>query len=686
MAKQKNKTKTDKKLKTKIDPKVWYNNSFYTISEMTDVELAEYLDDRFNKMSSATIREEQERDWKMADKQRTALTWYDQFWNLQINLPLEQNLEDVYAGRTSGKLNFDIQPDGKQADVSELQPATYTMEYYLEWWPNRWSGIYDILPRMRRNKARYGTMFAFVGINNKQDIKYRIKKWVSILDMADLENKENYEPFIIDQYEFFPTSLDVKEVYVDEKALWQPDIQEAEDLIVERNVSLTKIKNTRWDNKNYKNIEWLEADWNSSQSKPNEKINSTGEAKIRFYYNNVTKDYIVYSPQNKTIIHRSKMLYNHGKLPIESCQHFTDVKCLYGIGFPKKIRYLKAYKTEVLQAILDNAAQWAWLNFLIWNSGTVEERDMWWDGINVRQSTGWVEQVQQMQPQSNIGLSAILDILDDLIVQDTGENVRATIDMQTDKVGIVEMMEENKSVRHKSVDENWNLFLDRALTMMLSNVAQFAPSIWSEVLEIDFDWEKIKKVQYPKITVENASVKQTSKGIKIIKEDNYGKYGYFELKPWLVWDNLWVKIVTPSSTNSLPLVRKANFDQWIESKLKIMEIANMDKSWKMMQELIDSISLKEAIERWNDVYWFEDKLKADTGKDKIKKKNLELVEKLRERMQILAPNNTQNGQITWNAGAGTQPKAWKLDENTVTKNPVTWEAEQAAWEEMDGIN
>jgi hypothetical protein len=37
--------------------------------------------------------------------------------------------------------------------------------------------------------------------------------------MEDLENQKNYEPYIIDMYEFFPTGLDVKEVYLDEKAL-----------------------------------------------------------------------------------------------------------------------------------------------------------------------------------------------------------------------------------------------------------------------------------------------------------------------------------------------------------------------------------------------------------------------------------------------------------------------------------
>jgi hypothetical protein len=39
------------------------------------------------------------------------------------------------------------------------------------------------------------------------------------------------------------------------------------------------------------------------------------------------------------------------------------------------------------------------------------------------------------------------------------------------------MMEENKAIRHKSVDSGRNLFLDRVLTMMLSNIAQFVPAL-----------------------------------------------------------------------------------------------------------------------------------------------------------------------------------------------------------------
>jgi len=63
--------------------------------------------------------------------------------------------------------------------------------------------------------------------------------------MEDLENKENYESYIMDMYEFFPNEINIREVYLDEKALGQQDIQKCEDMFIEKNISLTKIENTR---------------------------------------------------------------------------------------------------------------------------------------------------------------------------------------------------------------------------------------------------------------------------------------------------------------------------------------------------------------------------------------------------------------------------------------------------------
>ncbi len=627
-----------------------------SIEDMDDLKLIEFLDDRFSDMSSATIRKNKELDWDKFDRQFTALSVRDQYGNLKVNLPMEQNLIDTYEGRNAGKLIFDIQPDWKQADIEELQPAKYATEFYLEWWDNKGSWFYEVAPRLRRGKAKYWTAFAFVWLENNKQLKFKIKDWADILSIADLENKENYEPYILDAWEFFPKDLDIRSVYVDEKALNQPDIQKAEDCFVEKMMSLDKINFVRWKSNWYRNIDKLSESTYDEDKKNNKDHQAKNQVLIRFYYNSLSKDYIIYAPDNSVIIHRSKMLYNHWKLPIESVQHYSDDNCLYGIGICEKIRYLKWFKSEIMQSILDNAAMSSWLNFVIWNSWEIEDWNLWGNWINMWRTTVWAEQIQQLQPQINLWLVSILNILDDLVVQDTWENVRAIIDMQTDKVGIVEMMEENKAIRHKSVDSNWNLFLDRILTMMLSNIAQFVPTLLCKTKTIK-QWEKeVTKIEYPYIRIKDAVVKKKNGKMIIDKEDNYGKLWYFELKPWTLSEWLWVKIVTPSSTNILPLIKKDAITKWIDNKLKLAQLAALDQTWQMMQKLQSTINFQELNDWINDVYWFEDKLKSKTGKDKIKDLNMKKVERIRTMLEWWVPTPEDWWQLLQN---NQQPNVWQ---------------------------
>jgi hypothetical protein len=120
--------------------------------------------------------------------------------------------------------------------------------------------------------------------------------------------------------------------------------------------------------KGYKNIDQLQESVLSDEQKKNKDEFSPNQVVIRFYYNNLSKDYIVYAPNDKLVLHRSKMLYNHGKLPIESVQHYSDENNFYGIGIPRKIKYLKGYKSEVMQAILDGAAKSTGINFIVGNN------------------------------------------------------------------------------------------------------------------------------------------------------------------------------------------------------------------------------------------------------------------------------------------------------------------------------
>lgn len=625
--------------------KVILNKYNQAIEDMDDVSLLNLVEDRYNDMKTSVIREQAEKFWDEADTQFTAISVRDDYGSLQISLPMEQNLIDTYEGRVSGKIIFDIQPDGKQADVDELQPAQYATEFYLEWWNNRGNGFYDEVPIIRRSKARYWTALTFIGLENKTSLNYKIKEWAEISDIDALENKDNYEPYIVDAWEFFPKHLNIRSVFIDEKILGQRDIQEAEDVIIEKVMSLDKANFIRGKRKWYKNIDQLKESSITDDQKKNKDEYSKNQVVIRFYYNNLSKDYIVYAPNDKLVLHKSKMLYNHGKLPIESVQHYSDENNFYGIGIPRKIKYLKWYKSEVMQAILDGAAKSTGLNFIVGNDWQIEDRQMGGNGVNVWRTTVGAEQVQQVRPGIEQWLLAILNVLDDLVVQDTGENVRATIDMQTDKVGIVEVMEENKAIRHKSVDENWNIYLDRVLTMMISNIAQFVPTLMSKTTTIKQGAEEVTKIEYPYIRIKDTVVKKEKGKFIFEKEDNYGKLWYFELKPGSIPVGLWVKVVTPSTHSALPLVKKENITKWIDNKMTLANLAALDETGEMMAKLKETINISDTNDWINDVYGFEDKIKSQTGKDKQKKINMEKVEKLKQMMWIdLQANQQPNGQ------------------------------------------
>ena len=74
-----------------------------------------------------------------------------------------------------------------------------------------------------------------------------------------------------------------------------------------------------------------------------------------------------------------------------------------------------------------------------------------------------------MNTSPNLGyFTAVMQLIDQQVTVDSGINPLETIEPASDKVGIVEIMEANKSVRHRSVDENYNIALDEMLTMTLS--------------------------------------------------------------------------------------------------------------------------------------------------------------------------------------------------------------------------
>lgn len=73
----------------------------------------------------------------------------------------------------------------------------------------------------------------------------------------------------------------------------------------------------------------------------------------------------------------------------------------------------------------------------------------------------------------------------DEIRMNTGMDMRAPFEAPAQQLGTVEIMEENKAIRYKAVDESRDLAIDRAFTHALNNICKYAPALLRKVEEID---------------------------------------------------------------------------------------------------------------------------------------------------------------------------------------------------------
>ena len=136
------------------------------------------------------------------------------------------------------------------------------------------------------------------------------------------------------------------------------------------------------------------------------------------------------------------------------------------------------------------------------------------------------------------------------------------------QLGTVEIMEENKAIRFKGVDQSRDLCLDDAFTFCLQNILKYAPILMRKSEEVE--GVRVTK-QRPIISVPNTKI--IKKKGKTYFEEDYGEYGYFELKPRTKTGDLIVRIVTPSTlnSNSIALSKNRN-NEFTENLKKLAEI------------------------------------------------------------------------------------------------------------------
>ena len=129
--------------------------------------------------------------------------------------------------------------------------------------------------------------------------------------------------------------------------------------------------------------------------------------------------------------------------------------------------------------------------------------------------------------------------------------------------------------------------------------------------------------------------------------EDIGKYGYFELKPDVV-QGIGVKITTASTNTILPILERQKITEFMNNITTLMNMAALDQTGEMMAKVKEFVRPDELMAWMSDAYGYDsNSLKANSGKDKIKKENLDKIKQIKD----FITNNTPNAQAPTNPPA-----------------------------------
>lgn len=639
------------------------------MDKLKDTQTVEHIEDspvsyvnmRYEEMKSERSRRESDRD--VCDKQFQAQSQEDNYWKLIVNIPIEQNLIEMEVWRKAWDLVFDVKHDWYHVDRWQEQQAKYILQYYIDK-----ECFYEEKKRFIMDKAKYWTWvwFTWLRVDISETPIHKEKELETQWGMEFYNNEDmRYEKHF--DWKFSPQNRPVRLAYFDDKAMNQSDFSKVEDCILVEQMAKDSFIQRYQDNP------YIEKDaLNSSvtitdENRPYIETNDEWYISLYHYFNKVTKDYIIIVNESH-LLYKWKIMYKHWCLPVVLCQHYPDTSYLYGIGICHKVRVWKAYKNNMMQYLLDGSRLSAANILAMWSSWEPVDWDIFADPweINMLRFDNSVDDIKPIPTWVNTWpLINAMQIIDAEIRDATGVDTKSSFEAPADTLWQTEIIEENKAIRHKAVDEAYDFALDTALTHMLNNIAQFAPKVLKKVTEIKSKkWKVISKtIEFPKIKIENIKIDWRSKTI----EEDYGNYGIIELTPeTLSWDMV-VNIITPSTYNkTLSVIEKNKITEMINNLMTmaqvygpeaIQDFAKPEKIWEMMKI----------------AYWYDEEMTAATKKSKTERENQE---KLREVKQQIASMQQGMQQAQQNLQSNTN-----INEQGTQgqQNPMWWPLPQSAW-------
>lgn len=620
---------------------------------MEKKETIKHIEERLHAMKSARVEFDEE--WDMCDLQFDANSYEDPVTGRFIyNDDMEQSLIEQEVGRTAGEIIFDVKPSSYETDVNALEASKYVLRSFLDK-----ENAHGEFRTFKQDKGRYGTAIFYTGLRYDAYFMSQVEKQSVDTMVSWFYSKKFKKKVKIETRQFTPQNLPIRSVYLDDNFIRQNNPDKLEDCIIKETVSYETLEQRYKNNKSFSQ-DWIDTQWQADDA-PDYWINPNQVGKLHIlhhYYNRRTRMYAIML-NSKILLYEGEMLYNRNALPIRIAQHYTNSACIYGTSIPKKVRSHKAVKINMMQSVIDGARIGSGKMIAMSNgSWFLDQLYVPSGGIGIAELSSSVDTIKEIDTRVDINwpINAI-EMINKAVRESTGLDLWAPFETKDETLWQTEIREQNKVTRHKAMDEIYYQCVDRALSDTLWNIAQFAPVLLRSVKSIKSKGKEVTEaIERPKIKIENATLNKVG-GITYFEED-FGSFGFLELKPNMLPGDCMVNIVTPY-TNST--VAQQLEKEWFN---KLIENIGLMAQIYWPEAMINIVPADEVREKAKVAFQYDwQQFVAQSKRGKEKKEVAAKIAKMKEQnagIADLLTNPQMNDQIPMEAipQQPAQPPTW----------------------------
>ena len=301
-------------------------------------------------------------------------------------------------------------------------------------------------------------------------------------------------------------NVPIRKFRVDEKAWCIEDAMDCirqEDLSVE-DLRLRYMKNDKDSIEGFNYVGSVGVGHNEMSTYNQKDTISDRNVVLRHYYNKLNGRYVILA-NKKRPIYIGYMTMKHGELPFAVSQEYFRNNSFYGLGIPEKLKSTKPYINNFFKAALDRT----WKGSAVMTVGVEADGELWDDpSVTAHWNFTGSGNVVPYEPNRDVGPNiSMIEQMELWNTKNTGISVDPNFVLQAKTAFQTGVFKEEQNARLKPNNDARNEALDRALTLMLANVSQFAPYLYADAI-LDKKTDKIKDYNRLQIRVNDKKIEK----------------------------------------------------------------------------------------------------------------------------------------------------------------------------------